>query len=80
MFFDLTEICYTDEDIVRVIEKESMDAIVIGSDAVCRHFPFWYVGVLLVHTNFLKMDCFLQIFFQTHIGGAFIRGWIKRFR
>lgn len=39
-YFDLTETCHTDEDIVRVIEKESMDAIIIGSDAVCRHFPF----------------------------------------
>ena len=39
-YFDLTETCHTDEDIVRVVEKESMDAIVIGSDAVCRHFPF----------------------------------------
>lgn len=39
-FFDTTEVCQTDEEIVQVIEKESIDAIVIGSDAVCRHFPF----------------------------------------
>lgn len=39
-FFDLTDVCYTDEDIIQVIESESIDVIVIGSDAVCRHFPF----------------------------------------
>lgn len=38
-YYDLTSVCYTDEDIIRIVDKEGFDAIVIGSDAVCRHFP-----------------------------------------
>lgn len=34
-----TNVCYDDKDIVKVIDEEKLDAIVIGSDAVCRHFP-----------------------------------------
>ena len=37
--YNLTDICYTDDDIARIINEENFDAIVIGSDAVCRHFP-----------------------------------------
>lgn len=38
-YYELTSICYSDEDIVQVINEENFNAIVIGSDAVCRHFP-----------------------------------------
>ena len=37
--YNLTATCYTDMDVARVIDEEKFDAIVIGSDAVCRHFP-----------------------------------------
>ena len=37
--YTLTATCYADADIARVIDEEKFDAIVIGSDAVCRHFP-----------------------------------------
>lgn len=39
-YFDMTDICHTDDDIAQVIGKEDIDAIVIGSDAVCRHLPY----------------------------------------
>lgn len=38
-YYGLTAICYTDADVAQVIDKEGFDAVVIGSDAVCRHFP-----------------------------------------
>ncbi len=41
-YYRLTEECYTCKDVARVIEKEKFDGIVIGSDAVTRHFPFSY--------------------------------------
>ena len=37
--YELTDICHTDEEIASIVDKEGLDAIVIGSDAVCRHFP-----------------------------------------
>ena len=39
-YYDLTDICHTDIEIADMIEKESFDAVIIGSDAVCRNFPF----------------------------------------
>lgn len=39
-YFDMTDVCHTDDDIAQTIEKEAIDAIVIGSDAVCRHLPY----------------------------------------
>lgn len=70
-FFDLTEICYTDEDIVRVIEKESMDAIVIGSDAVCRHFPFLVRWRPSRTYKFLKNGLFSPDIFPNPYWGSF---------
>jgi hypothetical protein len=35
-----SEICRTDEDIVKVIENENIEGIIIGSDAVFRQRPF----------------------------------------
>lgn len=35
-----TELCRTSEDVARVIEKEHIDAVVIGSDAVAQHHTF----------------------------------------
>ena len=37
--YDLTDICYTDVEVAHIIDAELFDAVVIGSDAVCRHFP-----------------------------------------
>ncbi len=39
-YFPMTERCYTDRDIVNVIESEKIDAIVVGSDAVMQTAPF----------------------------------------
>ncbi len=34
-----TALCRTSEDVAQVIEKEKIEAVVIGSDAVCQHHP-----------------------------------------
>lgn len=39
-FFNMTERCYTASDIAKVIEKENMDAVIVGSDAVMQTHPF----------------------------------------
>lgn len=39
-YFSLTERCYSSSDIAKVIEKEKIDAIVVGSDAVIQTHPF----------------------------------------
>ena len=35
-----TELCRTSQDVARVIEKEKIEAVVIGSDAVAQHHTF----------------------------------------
>lgn len=37
----LTALCRTTRDVSSVIKEESIDAVVIGSDAVAQHHPFW---------------------------------------
>ena len=39
-YLPLTKRCYTDEDIVRTICEEDIDAIIVGSDAVTQHHPW----------------------------------------
>lgn len=39
-YYPLSEICVSKEDMARVIEKEGIEAIIIGSDAVVQHHPF----------------------------------------
>lgn len=39
-YFPMTERCYTSSDIARVVEKEKIEAIVVGSDAVMQTHPF----------------------------------------
>lgn len=39
-YFPLTSLCRTSEDISNVIEDEDINAVIIGSDAVCQHHPF----------------------------------------
>lgn len=36
----ITELCRTNEDVARVIEKNNITHVVIGSDAVAQHHPF----------------------------------------
>lgn len=40
IYFPMTRKCYTDTDIVRVVESESIDAIIVGSDAVMQTHPY----------------------------------------
>lgn len=53
-YYELTPVCYSDEDIIQVINEENFDAIIIGSDAVCRHFPF------LIRWRPSRTYCFLR--------------------
>lgn len=39
-YFPLTELCETTKEVAEVIEKEHIEAVIIGSDAVCQHHPF----------------------------------------
>ena len=39
-YYPLTELCETAKDVASVIEKEGIDAVIVGSDAVCQHHPF----------------------------------------
>ena len=38
-YYPLSKLCRTDEDVAEVILKEKIDAVIIGSDAVCQHHP-----------------------------------------
>lgn len=38
-YFDMTERCYTTEDVVHVIEKHQIEAVIVGSDAVVQYTP-----------------------------------------
>lgn len=38
-YYPLTELCETDKQVAEVIEKESIEAVIIGSDAVTQHHP-----------------------------------------
>jgi len=38
-YYPMTELCETDIEVARVIEKEGIDAVIIGSDAVTQHHP-----------------------------------------
>ena len=39
-YYPLTELCETAKEVATVIDKEAIDAVIIGSDAVCQHHPF----------------------------------------
>lgn len=38
-YFNMTELCETDKQVAKVIEKEKIEAVIIGSDAVSQHHP-----------------------------------------
>lgn len=38
-YYPMTELCETEKEVARVIEKESIEAVIIGSDAVLQHHP-----------------------------------------
>ena len=38
--FPLTDLCRTSREVAKIIERECIDAVMIGSDAVCQHHPF----------------------------------------
>ena len=38
-YYPMTELCETEKEVASVIEKEHIEAIIIGSDAVCQHHP-----------------------------------------
>ncbi len=40
-FFSMTTLCRSSKDVAKVIEIEDIDSIIIGSDAVCQHHPFF---------------------------------------
>lgn len=40
-YLPMTARCRTSEDVASIIEKENIDAVIIGSDAVLQHFGFW---------------------------------------
>lgn len=39
MLWQETALCRTTEDVARIIDSESLDAVIIGSDAVAQHHP-----------------------------------------
>ncbi|MBN1186533.1 MAG: polysaccharide pyruvyl transferase family protein [Bacteroidales bacterium] len=39
-YLPISKLCRTDDDIVDVIEKNGIDGIIVGSDAVVQHVPF----------------------------------------
>ncbi len=39
-YYPLTKLCETAKDVALVIEEEHIEAVIIGSDAVCQHHPF----------------------------------------
>lgn len=39
-YFPMTDLCETEEQVATVIEKEGIEAVIIGSDAVLQHHPF----------------------------------------
>ena len=39
-YYPLTKLCETDNEVAKVIEDEKIDAVIIGSDAICQHHPF----------------------------------------
>lgn len=41
VYYPLSDLCRTDEDIAEVILKEKIAAVIIGSDAVCQHHPLF---------------------------------------
>ncbi len=41
-YYHLTEVCNTSKEVASLLDKEKFDAIIIGSDAVTRHFSFTY--------------------------------------
>ena len=38
-YYPMTELCETAKQVARVIEKESIEAVIVGSDAVSQHHP-----------------------------------------
>lgn len=40
-FWNETELCRNDSDIAMAIKKNKIEAVIIGSDAVAQHHPFW---------------------------------------
>lgn len=38
-YYPMTELCETDKQVAEVIERENIDAVIIGSDAVTQHHP-----------------------------------------
>ena len=38
-YYPMTELCETDKQVADVIEREKIDAVIIGSDAVSQHHP-----------------------------------------
>lgn len=41
LYFPLTKVCRTEREIADVIVEENIKAVIIGSDAVCQHHPFF---------------------------------------
>lgn len=39
-YYPLTKLCESSKEVAEVIEKEGIEAVIIGSDAVCQHHPF----------------------------------------
>lgn len=77
-FFNTTDGCQTDEEIARIIEKESMDAIVIGSDAVCRHFSFLMQWRPSRTYTFLKNGLYTSDIFPNPYWGSFYSRLVRK--
>lgn len=39
-YYPLTDLCETEKEVALVIEKEHIEAVIVGSDAVTQHHPF----------------------------------------
>lgn len=39
-YYPLTDLCESDKEVAAIIEKEHIEAVIVGSDAVCQHHPF----------------------------------------
>lgn len=79
-YYPMTELCETDKQVAKVIEKERIEAVIIGSDAVIQHHPCVNVFISLVRESYILGILLVTECIQTVFGGHSIDIWIIRFR
>jgi hypothetical protein len=69
-YYNETNLCRTAEDVAREIENNNIDAIIIGSDAVAQHHPF-FSRILFPSKRIISIrkpsedQCFPNVFWGT---------------